>query len=73
MGLAPLVVQDIFSKIDIINKENDVTVLLVEQNARMALRASDYGYVIENGNVVLEDTGTALLNNEKVQSAYLGA
>ena len=73
LGLAPLVVQDIFSKIDIINKENDVTVLLVEQNARMALRASDYGYVIENGDVVLEDTGTALLNNEKVQSAYLGA
>lgn len=73
LGLAPLVVQDIFQKIDVINKENNVTVFLVEQNARMALRASDYGYVIENGRIVLEDKGSALLVNEQVQRAYLGA
>lgn len=73
LGLAPLVVQDIFSKIDVINKENKVTVFLVEQNARMALKASDYGYVMENGSIVLEDEGSKLLNNERVKAAYLGA
>ena len=57
LGLAPLVVQDIFSKIKIINEENKLTVFLVEQNARLALRSSDYGYVLENGRIVLEDTG----------------
>lgn len=73
LGLAPLVVQDIFNKIRIINEENGVTVLLVEQNAKLALRTSDYGYVIENGKIVLEDKGENLLNNERVQKAYLGA
>lgn len=73
LGLAPLVVQDIFSKIKIINEENKLTVFLVEQNARLALRSSDYGYVLENGRIVLEDTGENLLGNESVQKAYLGA
>ena len=73
LGLAPLIVQDIFNKIKIINEENKVTVFLVEQNARLALRTSDYGYVLENGRIVLEDKGENLLNNEKVQKAYLGA
>ena len=73
LGLAPLVVQDIFNKIKIINEENKVTVFLVEQNARLALRSSSYGYVLENGKIVLEDKGEALLLNEKVQKAYLGA
>ena len=73
LGLAPLVVQDIFNKIRIINEENKVTVFLVEQNARLALRSSSYGYVLENGKIVLEDKGEALLMNEKVQKAYLGA
>ncbi len=73
LGLAPLVVQDIFSKIKIINEENKLTVFLVEQNARLALRSSDYGYVLENGRIVLEDTGENLLSNESVQKAYLGA
>ncbi|MDD2231652.1 MAG: ABC transporter ATP-binding protein [Sphaerochaetaceae bacterium] len=72
LGLAPLVVQDIFSKISIINKENKVTVFLVEQNARMALRAADDGYVMENGLIVLSDKASALLANPKVKSAYLG-
>ena len=73
LGLAPLIVQDIFSKIRIINEENKVTVFLVEQNARLALRSSSYGYVLENGKIVLEDKGSALLMNERVQKAYLGA
>ena len=73
LGLAPLVVQDIFNKIRIINQENKVTVFLVEQNARLALRSSSYGYVLENGKIVLEDKGEALLRNERVQKAYLGA
>ncbi len=73
LGLAPLVVQDIFNKIRIINQENKVTVFLVEQNARLALRSSSYGYVLENGKIVLEDKGEALLMNERVQKAYLGA
>lgn len=72
LGLAPLIVQDIFNKIDIINKEEKVTVFLVEQNARMALSASDYGYVMENGKIVLEDKGENLLDNKDVQAAYLG-
>ena len=73
LGLAPLIVQDIFSKIRIINEENKVTVFLVEQNARLALRTSGYGYVLENGRIVLSDNGEALLRNERVQKAYLGA
>ena len=73
LGLAPLIVQDIFHKIDIINKEDKVTVFLAEQNGKMALSASDYGYVMENGRIVLEDKGNALLVNKQVQAAYLGA
>lgn len=72
LGLAPLVIQDIFSKIAIINKENNVTVFLVEQNARMALKASTDGYVMEIGKIVLADKANALLSNPKVRSAYLG-
>ena len=73
LGLAPLVVQDIFNTIRLINEENKVTVFLVEQNARLALRSSSYGYVLENGRIVLQDKGENLLNNERVQKAYLGA
>jgi len=72
LGLAPLIVQDIFNKISIINKEDKVTIFLVEQNARMALKASDEGYVMENGRIVVEDTGKNLLLNPKVKAAYLG-
>lgn len=72
LGLAPLIVMDIFNKISIINKEEKVTVFLVEQNARMALASSDYGYVMENGRIVLADKGENLLKNEAVQKAYLG-
>ncbi len=72
LGLAPLIVQDIFQKIAIINKEDKVTVFLVEQNAKMALKSSTKGYVMENGVIVLSDSSKALLTNEKVKAAYLG-
>lgn len=72
LGLAPLVVADIFEKIDMINKQDGVTVFLVEQNARIALRASKEGYVMENGRIVLSDKAADLLEDEKVRKAYLG-
>ena len=72
LGLAPLIIQDIFEKIAIINREEGVTVFLVEQNARMALKASKQGYVMENGVIVLSDLSANLLENEKVKAAYLG-
>jgi branched-chain amino acid transport system ATP-binding protein len=72
LGLAPLIIQDIFEKIHIINKEENVTVFLVEQNARIALKASVDGYVMENGVIVLADKSANLLVDEKVRAAYLG-
>ena len=72
LGLAPLIVQEIFSKIKHINEENKVTVFVVEQNARLALKSSNDGYVMENGVIVLHDEAKALLKNEKVRAAYLG-
>ncbi len=71
LGLAPLVVQDIFSIIREINKQG-VTVLLIEQNANMALKIADFAYVLETGNITLSGTGAELLVNEKVKEAYLG-
>lgn len=72
LGLAPLIVHDIFSKLQHINREDDVTIFVVEQNARLALKSSDVGYVMENGSIVLRDSSEALLANEKVRAAYLG-
>lgn len=71
LGLAPLVVRDIFNIIKAIHSEG-MTILLIEQNANMALRCADYGYVIETGNILLQGTGDELLKNEKIQEAYLG-
>lgn len=71
LGLAPLIVHKIFEVIRQLNREG-VTVLLVEQNARMALRLAHRGYVLETGSITLTDTGENLLRNERVQSAYLG-
>jgi branched-chain amino acid transport system ATP-binding protein len=71
MGLSPLLVQEIFQIITDLNK-NGMTILLVEQNAQMALRIADRGYVLETGRIVMEGTGADLLHNERVQSAYLG-
>ena len=71
MGLAPLVTREIFDAIDRLRVE-EITVLLVEQNARMALRTADRGYVLETGKVVLEGSAEELLGNSEVQRAYLG-
>ena len=71
LGLAPLVVQDIFKIIQTIH-ENGVTVLLVEQNANMALKIADLAYVLETGRITMSGTGAELLANEKVKEAYLG-
>ena len=71
LGLAPLVVRDIFSIIRTIN-DNGITVLLIEQNANMALKTCHYGYVIETGNIIMEGEGEQLLSDERVKEAYLG-
>lgn len=71
LGLAPLIVKDIFNIIKDIHSEG-VTILLIEQNAKAALEIADYGYVLETGNIVLEGEGKALLHDERVKSAYLG-
>lgn len=72
LGLAPLVVKEIFGIIGRLREEG-ITILLIEQNANAALHAADYGYVLETGRITLEDTGTALLNNQSVRDAYLGS
>ena len=71
LGLAPLVVQGIFDIIKEVHKQG-VTILLIEQNANMALRIADYGYVLETGVITMDNTGAALLSNEEVRAAYLG-
>ena len=72
MGLSPLLVREVFGIIRRINTELGVTILLVEQNARMALSVADYGYVMEQGKVVLDGTAEALSSNEDVKEFYLG-
>ena len=71
LGIAPLLVRDIFKTIGEINRQG-TTVLLVEQNAHMALGIAQRGYVLETGRVVLEDTAAALAANDEVRAAYLG-
>ena len=72
MGLAPLVVQEIFGVIENLRREKGTTVLLVEQNAKAALKMADRGYVLETGKVILEGSAAELLENKEVQRAYLG-
>lgn len=72
LGIAPLLVKTIFAKIVEINKELGLTILLVEQNANLALEVSHYGYVLETGRIILEDKADALRENAEVQAAYLG-
>jgi len=72
MGLAPLMVQEIFRVLKEIN-QTGLTILLVEQNVRQALKIAQRGYVLENGEIVLQDSGQNLLNNPRVIEAYLGA
>ncbi len=71
LGLAPIIIMQIFDTIREL-RDAGMTIFLVEQNANQALKLADRGYVLENGRVVLEDTGPALLVNEAVRSAYLG-
>ena len=71
LGLAPIIIQQIFDIIEQLRSEG-VTVFLVEQNANQALKLADRGYVLENGHIVMQDTGANLLVNPKVRDAYLG-
>ncbi len=71
LGLAPIIVKGVFDIIREINKQG-VTILLVEQNANMALKAANLGYVMETGRITLSGTGAELLDNEAVKAAYLG-
>ena len=72
LGIAPLLVQKIFEKIVEINRDHGITVLLVEQNANLALEISSYGYVLETGRILLHDSSSLLRENPQVRSAYLG-
>ena len=72
MGLAPLLMLDVFEALKEINQQEGTAILLVEQNARLALQFSQRGYVLENGNLVLEGESKGLLENPEVQKAYLG-
>lgn len=72
LGLAPIIIEEIFELIATIKEKTDKTVLLIEQNAMMALAVADRGYVLQNGEIVLTGTGDELLHNEDVRKAYLG-
>ena len=72
LGLAPLVVKQIFEIIEKINKESKTTIFLVEQNANMALKVAHRGYVMETGRISMTDTADSLLANDEVRKAYLG-
>ncbi|MDB6117440.1 MAG: transporter ATP-binding protein [Verrucomicrobiaceae bacterium] len=72
LGIAPMLVRSIFEQIVAINRDRGITVLLVEQNANLALAISQHGYVLETGKVLLEDTSAALRSNPQVRAAYLG-
>jgi branched-chain amino acid transport system ATP-binding protein len=72
LGIAPILVKTIFQKIVEINQSLGITILLVEQNANLALEVSNYGYVLETGRIILHDRCGALRQNENVKAAYLG-
>jgi branched-chain amino acid transport system ATP-binding protein len=72
LGIAPILVQEIFREIAEINRQFNTTILLVEQNAQIALKLANRGYVLETGNIVLEDKASNLLDNPQVKEAYLG-
>ncbi len=72
LGLAPLVVKKIFSVVQSLNEIKKISILLVEQNLRASLQISHYGFVIENGHIILEGTGKELIANEHTQKAYIG-
>jgi len=72
LGLAPKIVKDVFQILVNLNKDKDVTILLVEQNAGAALRIANRGYVMENGRIVMSDDAKALLQSEEIKKKYLG-
>lgn len=72
LGLAPIVVEEIFETIKKINSELKTTILLVEQNSKLALKSSDRGYVLQNGEIVFEGKSSDLLNDDNIRKAYLG-
>ena len=72
LGLAPLLVLEIFDILQRVNQEERVSMLMVEQNAQAALGLADYGYVIENGRIVLDDTGEKMRENADVREFYMG-
>jgi branched-chain amino acid transport system ATP-binding protein len=72
LGLAPVVVEDLVGRVSNIRRELGITILLVEQNARVALAIADYGYLLENGRVVLEGPAVELRGRREIQQAYLG-
>ena len=72
MGLAPQLVAEIFNIVKMLNEKEGVSILLAEQNTNIALKNSDYGYIIETGNVMLEGPAKSLLGNDKVKELYLG-
>ncbi len=72
LGLAPIVVQEIFDIIQKINKESGMTILLIEQNANMALKVADRAYVMETGRITMSGTGREILENDEIKAAYLG-
>lgn len=72
MGLSPLLVKEVFGIIESINRDQGLTMLLVEQNAHHALRLANYGYIMESGKVVLDGSRDELMNNEDVKASYLG-
>lgn len=72
MGLSPLLVNEVFGIIERLNREMGISIILVEQNANMALKVADHGYIMENGKIVLDGTADELMNNEDVKEFYLG-
>jgi len=72
LGLAPILMSEIFEIIKRINREEKVSILLVEQNALMAMAVSEYGYIMENGRIVLDGPSKKLMKNEDVKEFYLG-
>ena len=72
LGLAPMLVEEIFAIVQRLNQQEGMTVLLVEQNATLALTVAHYGYIMENGRIVLDGTASMLQNNADIKEFYLG-
>jgi branched-chain amino acid transport system ATP-binding protein len=72
LGLAPLLVKQIFAIVQELNRQG-ITILLIEQNAKQALKLAEYGYILENGRIALEGESATLMQDENVQRSYLGA